>query len=288
MLWKHLRVKKVDILNPVMFEAEIKHVESQDGGEDYYCHIYENVEIDENNPCNSHIMYACGKVKQLEKDKRFIPINGIYSIPDIDCDVESTYRDDVIEFIRKKYVNISYITTFTRMKARSAIKDIFRVLDVPNSFDVANRISKYIVPEDKISDVLEDMREDNPDYNGIDYAIDNVPEIKPYYEEYREAFETAKYFAKIIRNHGRHAAGIVVCDSPIVDTFPCLYDEKLGEHIAGLEMLDLEYCGGCKYDILGVAAYERIHQVWNLVDNGGVETTIEKVIKEDLDKVRGD
>mgnify|MGYP000974727312 CR=1 FL=1 len=209
------------------------------------------------------------------------------SLADVDLDVESSYRDNVIDFIRKKYVNISYITTFSRMKARSAITDIFRVLDIPQHFEVAKRICQHIVPEDKITDVLEDMREDNPDYNGIDYAIEHVPEIKPYYEEYPEAFDTAKYFAKIIRNHGRHAAGIVVCDTPITDTFPCLYDEKLGEHIAGLEMLDLEYCGGCKYDILGVAAYERIHQVWNLVNTNGVEVIIPKIHKEDLEKLRG-
>lgn len=210
------------------------------------------------------------------------------SLADIDIDVESGRRAEVIDFIKQRYGerNVAYITTFSKMKARSAIKDIFRVMNVPNSFEVANRICSLIVPEDKISDVLQDLREEDPDYNAIDYAIDNVPEILPYYEEYKEEFEVAKRFAKIIKNHGRHAAGIVVCDTPIIDTFPTLYDAKLDARIAGLEMLDLEYAGGCKYDILGVTGYDRIHKVWDMVDQKLKECPVGQVSKTELGLIR--
>lgn len=204
------------------------------------------------------------------------------SLADVDIDVSSGQRDSVIDFIRNEYGerNVTYITTFSKMKARSAIKDIFRVTNVPNHFEVANKICSLIIPEDKISDVLEDLREDDPDYNALDYAIDNVPEILPYYEEYREQFDVAKRFAKIIKSHGRHAAGIVISDSPIVDTFPTLYDEKLDTRIAGLEMLDLEYVGGCKYDILGVAAYERTHKVWDMIEQKLTECPVREIHKD--------
>ena len=66
-------------------------------------------------------------------------------MPDIDIDICQDRRAEVIDYVREKYGHVAQIITFGRLKARAAIRDICRVLDVPLSD--ADRIAK-LVPEE--------------------------------------------------------------------------------------------------------------------------------------------
>lgn len=200
------------------------------------------------------------------------------SMPDLDMDVPISFRNKLIQHIKKAMGDqyVGFIITFNRLDGKGAIKEIFRILEpVQNSFDIANMITKEMVDTSKVQDVLADLQEDNPDYNIIQYNIDHVYRVGQYYAQYKEVFDIAIKLGSSIRSTGRHAAGIVISDVPLAEAFPILYDKDSGEAIVALEMVDLEYCGGVKYDILGVAAYEKIDRIMDMINNDRNEPIIE-------------
>lgn len=192
------------------------------------------------------------------------------SLPDCDLDIPRGFRDNIIEYVEDKYhkENVAHIITFSRLDGRGAIKEIFRVLKpVPRYFDVANQITSSMVDTAKVQDILQDIIEDNPDYTVIDYCIEHIPAIASFYEEYPKEFDLAIKLSKTIVHTGKHAAGIVIADSNIAETFPTKFDQKTGKKIVALAMLDAEYCGAVKYDFLGVSALEKIDMITKMINN---------------------
>jgi DNA polymerase III alpha subunit len=193
------------------------------------------------------------------------------SLPDCDMDVPISCREDIIQYIKRKYgpEKVGYIVTFSRLDGKGAIKEAFRVLEpTSHSFETANEITKMMVDTSKVQDVLADIQETQPDYTIIQFNIDNNNAIKQYYEDYKDVFEVAIKLSSVIKNTGRHAAGIVIANVPLHEFLPVKYDEHSGEQIVAYEMSDLEYAGGVKFDILGVAAYEKIDCICNMVNKG--------------------
>jgi DNA polymerase-3 subunit alpha len=186
------------------------------------------------------------------------------SLPDIDLDVPPSFRSKLIEYIKNKYgkENVGYIITFSRLDGKGAIKEVFRILEpCANHFEIANNITKHMVDTAKVQDALEDLKSENPDYGIIQYNIDHIPKVTEFYKEYKDVFDVAIKLSSTIKNTGRHAAGIVISNEPLENNFPVTYDKNTGEKIVALEMVDLEFVGGVKYDILGVAAYEKIDKI---------------------------
>lgn len=198
------------------------------------------------------------------------------SLPDIDFDVPMSFRDKLISFIKDKYGenNIASIITFSRMDGRGALKEVFRILNpVANSFAVANEITSKMVETTKVQDILEEYKEDDPNYSVIDYCIEHIPAITEYSQEFPREFEIAKKLASTIRASGIHAAGIVISNTDISNLFPIDYS-KDGIKLVSFEMADLEATGGCKYDILSLAAYEKLGVVEYMVKHGLDEVPI--------------
>ena len=77
-------------------------------------------------------------------------------MPDIDVDVPAEHRDDVIDYIRRKYnpENVSQMITFGRLQGRAALKEVLRINEAV-SFSEMNEITQYIPNEADISDQLE-------------------------------------------------------------------------------------------------------------------------------------
>lgn len=191
---------------------------------------------------------------------------GHVSLPDCDCDIAIGFRENLIDYINQKYGEnkVASIITFLRMDGKGAIKEVFRILG--QSFDIANEINKYMLPSEKIQDVLADIQEEEPNYGIINYCIDNVPEISNYYKEYTKEFDIAIKIAKTIRSTGKHAAGIVITNSNLSESFPTKIDSKTHKKLLAFEMADAEYCGAVKYDFLGVAALEKIYIIEKMID----------------------
>ena len=187
------------------------------------------------------------------------------SLPDIDIDVPASKRDEVINYIRKKYGNgkVSQMVTFGRLQGRSAIKEVLRMNEACG-FEEMNIITKSLPYEHEISDQLADM--DTPSV--IQWTLVNQPEILRDYcrlnddgsleGEYSKMFEQAMRLEGTFKSQGKHAAGVVISSHHLNRVCPMVRDKKGTEKIAGMEMGDLESMGHVKFDILGISLLDKM------------------------------
>lgn len=207
---------------------------------------------------------------------RFFNWGRAGSYPDIDVDMPISFRSNMIQYAEDKYgkEQVGYIVTFNRMDGRGAVKEVFRVLEpVDNAFNIANNITRYMVDTAKVQDVLEDLKEDHPDYNIIQYNIDHIPEVASAYQDYKEIFDIAIKLSSTIRNTGKHAAGVIISNKPLEEVSPIMYDDN-GRIIVALDMADAEACGLVKYDFLGVAAYEKLDKIIEMINTKATQPIV--------------
>ena len=250
-------------------QEEIKYLEEIKLGVEYYQYLIDNVDLSTNS-VNSHIMYAIGKTDKIDPNKPVEFTKGNISLADCDLDIPTLFREKVIKYVEDKYGKdkVGNIITFQRMDGKQAIKEVFSILDpVADSFKLANEITRVMVDTSKIQDILEDIKEDNPKYTVIDYCIENIPAVKGYYDDYKDIFDIAIKLGQTIRSTGKHAAGIVIADEMLDNFVPVYKDEDTNRNIVGFEMADAEYVGAVKYDFLGVAAYDKIGMIIDMIAN---------------------
>jgi DNA polymerase-3 subunit alpha len=198
------------------------------------------------------------------------------SMPDIDVDVPINKRENVIEYIKKRYGadKVSQMVTFNTMKGRGALKDVLRAYGNV-SFEEMNKITKHIPDEAKIADELQEMKEETGEASIIRWALENKSEdLKEWcYIDENDQLQgpLAKRFEQAIRlegtktNQSKHAAGIAVSSESLDQSCPMIYDSKNDKPIAGMEMQDLENIGVIKFDILGVAMLDKIMYIQDLL-----------------------
>ena len=162
------------------------------------------------------------------------------SDPDIDVDICMSRRNEVIDYTLNKYgkEKVAQIITFGTMKAKMTIKDVGRVLSIPLS--KVNAIAK-LVP-DELNITLTKALEMDADLHKM-YIND---------EDARRIIDFGKKLEGSIRNTGIHAAGIIICEDPLVDHIPtCL--AKDSEIVATqFSMKPVEAVGMLKIDFLGL------------------------------------
>lgn len=201
------------------------------------------------------------------------------SLPDIDVDVPILKRESVISYIKDKYGhnNVSQMITFNTMKGRGSLKDVLRVYG-NITFEEMNKITKHIPDEAKISDELQEMKEETGEASIIRWALENnADKLKEwcYIDENNELQgPLAKRFEQAIRlegtktNQSKHAAGVAMSSIYLNEICPMVYDSKNEQLIAGMEMQDLEAIGVIKFDILGIALLDKVMSISNLLLQG--------------------
>lgn len=178
------------------------------------------------------------------------------SMPDIDIDFCYERRDEVIDYVREKYGedHVAQIATLGTMKAKNAIRDVGRALDI--SLSKVDYIAKLIPNALNIT---------------IDKAFDMSPELVKIYNEEEEAKELIDY-AKDLENMPRHtsthAAGVVIAGEPIYDLVPLSRNKD--QITTEYDMNEIEELGLLKMDFLGLRTLTVIQDAV-------------KLIKEDLD-----
>lgn len=196
--------------------------------------------------------------------------DGNVSLADIDIDVPPDFRGPLIEYARYKYGddNVGHIIAHSKFKAKGAIKEIFRLLKpVPNYFEVANEITQKMVDESKIADEIMEMQQEDSSYGILKWNIDNIESVKNYYDTYKDAFDLAMKLEQIPKNESVHAAGIIIANQTLSELFPMRFSSKLNQLIIDIEGVDVEYVGGVKFDILGVAALEKMYHIQKMLNN---------------------
>jgi len=170
--------------------------------------------------------------------ERFLNVERM-SLPDFDIDFCKDRRDEVIDYVRKKYggnMNVAQIVAYGTMKARAVIRDVGRVLEI--SLPKVDRIAKLIPEELKIT---------------IDKAIEKEPRLREAMKdnEFRELLTVAKTLEGLSRHKTIHAAGVVISPEPMVEFLPlCLGPNK--EILTQYDMKYTEKTGLIKFDFLGL------------------------------------
>ncbi len=174
------------------------------------------------------------------------------SMPDIDMDFCMNRRNQVIDYVTRKYgrENVAQIITFGTMAAKAAIKDVGRAMDVPYS-DV-DRIAKMVPTTLNIK---------------LETAIKESPALQQAYEndkQIRELLDTAKKLEGMVRNAGVHAAGVVISPRPLTDLVP-LHRTKNDEIVTAFDMVAIEKMGLLKMDFLGLTTLTILDDTLKLI-----------------------
>lgn len=191
------------------------------------------------------------------------------SYPDIDTDFPRKCRESVVNYITERYGKdrVMGISTFGRLQGRSALQEVLKIHG-SCSKDEANRITKNLPQEDKISDELEEAKEEST----LKWVIENNPDLVQDWVTYKNGDfygEFADQFAQAIRLEGtfktnsRHASGIIVSGEPIIDIAPIRFSDTADGDVVAMEYGDAELLGILKMDILGLAALDKIMGVEN-------------------------
>ena len=170
------------------------------------------------------------------------------SIPDIDMDCPSQYREQLFKYVIDKYGidHCAAVSTFTMRKAKSAIRDVCRLLDI--DLKTADIIAKliptvYYLDDDSEEDKLVDL--------SIQEALDHVPELRDYQKIYPEMFDIAMKLEGLESSTSIHAAGTLITKSPVIESMPMIRQDKELQATA-LELKACESVKGIKYDFLGL------------------------------------
>ena len=187
------------------------------------------------------------------------------SMPDIDVDFCFERRQEVIDYVVRKYGKdrVVQIVTFGTMAARNAIRDVGRVLDMP--YAQVDIIAKMIPTELNIT---------------IDKALTMNPELRKQYEEdpqVRYLIDMSKRLEGLPRHTSMHAAGVVISQKDVVEYVP-LSRASDGSITTQFTMTTLEELGLLKMDFLGLRTLTVIQDAVRLAEKSSGSSI-------DLDKI---
>ena len=132
-------------------------------------------------------------------------------MPDIDMDFGDTRRDEVFEYVRRKYGDdhVAHIVTFGTMAARGVIRDVGRVMNIPYA-DVDVIAKQVPAGPGALHITLDDaLRLSKP----LSDAYDTDPQV-------RRLIDTAKALEGMPPHASTHAAGVVITKNPVVEYVP--------------------------------------------------------------------
>ena len=198
------------------------------------------------------------------------------SFPDIDFDIETRYKEDLINYLKEKYSenNVAQIGTFGRSMGRGILTDVLTVHAVFSPADI-KRVTKILPDESAIADDLNEMKEDDGDSSIVRWSLENqANQLRDYCHlnkdgvcegQYAKYFEQAMRLEGIIRSEGTHAAGVLIWPENITNSFPTRIDKK-GRTVVTYGMYEIESCGGIKLDILGLNILDKMHCTEDLIN----------------------
>lgn len=210
----------------------------------------------------SLVAYALG-ITQLDPLKynlifeRFLNPERI-SMPDIDIDICQERRQELIEYVIKKYGadKVAQIITFGTMKARAAIRDVGRVMNV--SLSKIDTVAKLI-----------------PFNSNIKTSLETIEEFRKIYLEDKEIQKIVDISVKLenkVRHASVHAAGIVITKNPLTDNVPLYCDNKNKVVSTQYQMKELENLGILKMDFLGLRNLTNLQRTIDYIQKNLGET----------------
>ncbi|ADL07630.1 DNA polymerase III subunit alpha [Thermosediminibacter oceani] len=191
------------------------------------------------------------------------------TMPDIDVDFCYERRQEVIDYVVRKYGEdrVAQIGTFGTMAARAAIRDVGRVLGYP--YGEVDTVAKMVPMEPGMT---------------IEKALVLNPELKKLYDEnerIKRLIDTAKGLEGFPRHASTHAAGVVISSEPLVELVPL---HKVGDSNVSTQftMTALEELGLLKMDFLGLRTLTVIRDALGLIEQTrGISVVLDELPLDD-------
>ncbi len=223
--------------------------------------------------CGSLIAYVMGitAVDPLRYKlifERFLNPERV-SPPDFDIDFCQSRRGEVIEYVKQKYGrdHFAQIITFGSLGAKTCIRDIGRVLEIP--LPNCDKLAKMVPEDPKMT--LEKALAENADFKA---AYQKDPDCK-------RILDYAFVLEGLYRNPGVHAAGVVIGEGPLIDILP-LGRDKEGEPVTQYPMDPVGEIGLLKMDFLGLKTLTVIKETVEIVHaSRGVTVDIDHLPLDD-------
>ncbi len=204
---------------------------------------------------------------------------GRVTMPDFDLDFPDDQREELIRYTVDKYGRdqVAQIVTFGRMKARAAVRDVGRAMDIPLT-DV-DRLAKLIpaIPGKPVT-IREVLTDEHEFYSS---------ELREQYESQdhvKELLDTAGELEGVARHSSIHAAAVIVADKPLINYTPLMRPPKsaVTETVTQYEFPILESIGLLKIDFLGLSTLTLMREATRLIlERHGVEFTLDNIPLDD-------
>jgi DNA polymerase-3 subunit alpha len=208
--------------------------------------------------------------------ERFLNPSRI-SMPDIDLDFQDDRRAEMLEYCARTYGDdrVAQIITFGTMKARAAIRDVGRVMEIP--LTEVDRVAKMI-PNNPATPVT------------ISEALETVVELQLACKEagyIQDLVDTAAKMEGTVRSAGTHAAGVVISDKPLVEYIPLHRPTNDSVNspikvVTQYEMNILDSLGMLKVDFLGLATLTTMAKACAVIEQRhGLHLTLNNIPLDD-------
>ena len=218
------------------------------------------------------IVAYCLHITQLDPLKysllfeRFLNPERV-SMPDIDVDFCYERRQEVIDYVARKYGadHVSQIITFGTMSARAVVRDVGRVLGYP--YQEVDAISKSIPFELNMT---------------LDKALSMSPELKKNYAEndrVKKLIDMSRALEGMPRHASTHAAGVLITDKPVTEYVPLQRNDEVVT--TQFPMGTIERLGLLKMDFLGLRTLTVIRDALDLMRDAGVDMKAEDIPLDD-------
>ncbi len=174
--------------------------------------------------------------------ERFLNPDRI-SMPDFDIDFCEEKRDQVFEYLKKKYKNgVAHIITFGKLKARMVLRDVGRVLGL--SYGHVDKICKMVPFDPSRPLTLKESIDREPRFKE---EVKNNPKVK-------KLIELSLKLEGLNRNMATHAAGVVIAGDKLAEQFPLYIDHSSNLTLPSTQydMYSSENAGLVKFDLLGL------------------------------------
>ena len=194
------------------------------------------------------------------------------SMPDFDIDFCQIRRDEVIEYVNKKYGSdsVAHIITFGTLASRAAVRDIGRVLEVP--YGEVDSFAKLIPfnPGKPLS-LAESIKSEKSlrEIINTDESLSNVVDISLKLEG-------------VHRHASTHAAGVVIGDTSLSNIVPLYKDPNTETNATQFSMKYVEKAGLVKFDFLGLTTLSIINECVNLIKDEIHNFSLKDIPLDDL------
>ena len=205
--------------------------------------------------CGSLVAYLAGltKIDAIKYNllfDRFLSVHRTGSIPDVDMDIASAKRHMMFDYTVEKYGkdHCAAVSTFQIRKAKSAIKDACRIMDIDDGEEIAKLIPMICYDEE--GDKLTDL--------SIEQSLEQVEELREWAKIYPEMFDMAIKIEGLPRATSIHAAGTLIAKTTLHDLVPMIKKDDSNLNATSFDLSQAEKMMLVKYDFLGLSTLDVI------------------------------